>query len=466
MTGDLHFLTVAEASKRIGQGKLTPIELAEAYLDRIARLDKRLNSFVLLLVEPARRAARKATSEIKAGRRLGKLHGIPIGLKDIYSTKGIRTTAHSKLLIDNVPKADATVTAKLAQSGMVLMGKLATHEFATGGPAFDLPFPPARNPWNTECFTGGSSSGSGAAVAAGLLPVAMGSDTSGSIRGPSAFCGVAGLKPTYGLVSRAGVVPLAFSLDHCGPLAWTVEDCALIMDAIAGHDPADPASARRAVPRATSGLKGGVAGMRIGVVRHFYEMDMEATPEARQAIEGGLKVLKRLGAKLVEVKLPPLSDWDAVCRVILQAEAFAIHEQDLKTRPQDYAKVTRERLVSGAMLRAVDYIQALRRRAELVAIYADAMRKLDALVTGCSGTPAPRIADLVKLPSFGVRGKLIMSPFNVTGAPALSVCCGYSKDGLPLSMQIAGQPFEDATVLRVGHAYENATEWRSVRPKL
>ncbi len=466
MSSELHFLSVAEAGKRIGQKKLSPVDLTEAFLERIARTDKRLNSFVLLLADQARRAARKAAGEIKAGRRLGPLHGIPIGLKDIYSTKGVRTTAHSKLLIDNIPKADSTVAAKLAAAGMVMMGKLATHEFATGGPAFDLPFPPARNPWNTEHFTGGSSSGAGAAVAGGLLPVAMGSDTSGSIRGPSAFCGVAGLKPTYGLVSRAGVVPLAFSLDHCGPMAWTVEDCALVMDAIAGHDPADPASVKRPAQHFARSLKQGIAGMRIGVVRHFHEKDMEATPETSQAIEAALRVLKKLGAKLVEVTLPPLADWDACCRIILQAEAFAVHEQDLKTRPQDYAKITRERLISGAMLRAVDYIQALRRRSQLATIYANAMGKLDALVTGCSGTPAPRIADMLKLPSVSVRGRLIMSPFNVTGAPALSVCCGYSKDGLPLSLQIAGLPFEDATVLRVGHAYETATDWRSVRPAL
>jgi aspartyl-tRNA(Asn)/glutamyl-tRNA(Gln) amidotransferase subunit A len=466
MTSELCFLSVAEAGKRIRQKKLSPVELTEAFLERIALHDKKLNSFVLLLADQARRAARKAQSEIKAGRRRGPLHGIPIGLKDIYSTKGVRTTAHSKLLIDNVPKADSAVAAKLADAGMVLMGKLATHEFATGGPAFDLPFPPAVNPWGPGRFTGGSSSGSGAAVAAGLLPIAMGSDTSGSIRGPSAFCGLAGLKPTYGLVSRSGVVPLAFSLDHCGPMGWTVEDCALVMDAIAGHDPADPASATRKPPRFARALKDGIKGMRIGVIRHFYEKDMEATPEAHGAIEAALKVLQQCGAKLVEVNLPPLADWDATCRIILQAEAYAIHERDLKRRPQDYARITRERLVSGAMLRAVDYIQALRRRAQLAAIYAEATAKLDALVTGCSGTPAPRIDEMLKLPSVSVRGKLIMTPFNVTGAPALSICCGYSKEGLPLSIQIAAQPFEDATVLRVGHAYESATEWRSIRPRL
>jgi aspartyl-tRNA(Asn)/glutamyl-tRNA(Gln) amidotransferase subunit A len=294
----------------------------------------------------------------------------------------------------------------------------------------------------------------------------MGSDTSGSIRGPSAFCGIAGHKPTYGLVSRSGVVPLSFSFDHCGPMGWTVEDCALVMDAIAGHDPADPASAQRPVPRFHRALKDGIQGMRIGVVRHFYEKDMDAEPEARAAIEAALKVLKKGGAKLVDISLPPLAEWDACCRIILQCEAFAIHEQDLKTRPQDYARITRERLVAGAMLRAVDYIQALRRREQLCRIYKDTMSKLDALVTGCSGSPAPLIDDMVKLPASAIRGKLIMSPFNVTGAPALSVCCGYSKDGLPLSLQIAAEPFEDATVLRIGHAYESMTDWRSIRPKL
>lgn len=456
-------LTAAEAARRIQRGKLTSAELTEYCLDRIAQRDPALHAFVLLTAKDARAAARRADREIKAGRRRGPLHGVPYALKDIYETAGIRTTAHSKLLIDHVPKRDGTVARKLKEAGGVLMGKLATHEFATGGPAFDAPFPPARNPWNPVHFTGGSSSGSGAAMAAGLVPLTMGSDTSGSIRGPAAFCGIAGFKPTYGLVSRAGVIPLSYSLDHCGPMCWTVEDCALMLDAIAGHDPADPASVATPKPRYARSLAGGIKGMRIGVVRHFYERDMEATPEAHAAIAGALKVLQKLGARLKDVTLAHADEWDACCRVILYAEAYAIHEHDLKTRPDDYAAITRARLSVGAEVSAADYIQALRRRRQLCLEYGAAMDGLNALVTACSLAPAAKIADMAGPPYFAARGRLLMAPFNMVGAPALSVCAGFTGSGLPLSIQIAGRPFEDATVLRIGHAYEQATPWRERR---
>jgi aspartyl-tRNA(Asn)/glutamyl-tRNA(Gln) amidotransferase subunit A len=457
-------ITAAEAARRIARGKLSAAELTEYCLARIAERDRTLHAFVLLTAKAARAAACRADREIKAGRRRGPLHGVPYGLKDIYETAGIRTTAHSKLLIDHVPKRDGTVARKLKEAGGVLIGKLATHEFATGGPAFDLPFPPARNPWNPDHFTGGSSSGSGAAIGGGLVPLTMGSDTSGSIRGPAAFCGVAGFKPSYGLVSRAGVIPLSYSLDHCGPICWTTEDCALMLDAIAGHDAADPASVDARSPRYGRAIAGGIKGMRIGVVRHFYERDMEATPEVHAAIEGALTVLKKLGARLKDVTLPHADEWDACCRVILYGEAYAIHEQDLKTRPDDYACITRARLATGAEISAADYIQALRRRRQFCRIYDQAMDGLDALVTGCALAPAPTIAEMAKPPYFAMRGRLIMAPFNMVGAPALSVCTGFSKEGLPLSLQIAGRPFEDATVLCIGHTYERATPWRERRP--
>lgn len=464
---ELHYLTVAEASRRIARGKLSPVDLVDASLDRIGKLNKTLHAFVLVLGDDARKAAKKAHSQIKAGRRIGPLHGIPLGLKDIYSTKGVRTTAHSKVLLHNVPKADSTVAAKLGQAGMVLVGKLATHEFATGGPAKDLPFPPAVNPWKEGYFTGGSSSGSGSAIAAGLVTATMGSDTSGSIRGPSAFCGVAGFKPTYGLVSRVGVYPLSFSLDHCGPITWTLEDGAMLLDAVAGPDAADPASsAPETLPNYTRALKAGIKGMRVGVIRRFYEKDLEATREAKKAIEEALLVLKKLGARLVDIDLPPLGEWDACCRVILQAEAYAIHERDLRTRPGIFARVTRERLLSGAMLSAADYIQALRQRSVLCQAYDEALAKVDVVVTGCSLAPAPTLDELYDLPSVLGRGRLIMTPFNITGAPAASVCTGFTKDGLPLSMQIAAKPHDDALVLRAGHAYEQAAGWRDRRPEI
>ncbi len=327
------FWTAAAARKALASGKLTSAALVEQSLARIEAHDGKLNAFLLVTADEARKAARAADRARKAGKAKGPLHGIPFALKDIYETKGIRTTAHSRLLLDHVPKADSTTAAKLKAAGAILVGKLATHEFATGGPAFDGPFPPARNPWNTAHFTGGSSSGSGAAIAAGFVPLTLGSDTSGSIRGPAAFCGIAGHKPTYGLVSRAGVIPLANSLDHCGPMCWTVEDCAMMLDVIAGHDPSDPASADVKRPNYTRSLAGGIKGMRIGVARGIFERDIEGEPECLAAIEAALKVLSKLGAKLVDVELPPHADWDACVRVILYAEAYAIHERDLADRP-------------------------------------------------------------------------------------------------------------------------------------
>jgi aspartyl-tRNA(Asn)/glutamyl-tRNA(Gln) amidotransferase subunit A len=458
--------TLAAASRALAAGRTSALALVEQSLERIAAFDGRLHSFVLVTADRARAAARAADAAIKRGKRMGPLHGVPYALKDIYATAGIRTTAHSRLLIDNVPKRDSTVAARLAAAGAVPMGKLATHEFATGGPAFDLPFPPARNPWNTDRFTGGSSSGSAAAVAGGLVPLAMGSDTSGSIRGPAAFCGIAGFKPTYGVVPRTGVLPLAFSLDHCGPMAWTVEDCALTMNAIAGPDGADPAAAATRIASFTRGLGGGVEGMRIGVVRHFHERDVEGEPEAVAAIDDALKVLRRLGAKLVTVRLPPHGDWDACVRVLLYAEALSIHERDLDARPELYAEITRTRLAAARAIGGADVIHAQRWRRQLCDAYMAATEGLDALVSACSLSAAPPLEAMSGPPYFSTRGKLVMTPFSLTGAPALSVCAGFTASGLPLSIQIAGRPFDDAKVLRVGHAYERATPWRGRRPAL
>src|SRR3954452_3991659 len=237
------YLTIAEAARLIEKRELSPVELCDSRLDRIATFDDRLHSFIRVLSDSTRDEAKAAEAEIAAGKYRGPLHGIPIGLKDIYETAGVPTTGHSKVMQDHVPKADAFSVKRLRAAGAVVVGKLATHEFAFGGPSFDLPWPPARNPWNTDCFTGGSSSGTAASVAAGLVLGGTGSDTGGSIRGPAAYCGLAGIKPTYGLISRIGILPLAFSLDHAGPMAWTAEDCAILLQAMAGHDPADPASA-------------------------------------------------------------------------------------------------------------------------------------------------------------------------------------------------------------------------------
>ena len=299
------FLTIVEAGRLIERKELSPIELIESRIDRIMRLDGSLNSFICVLAEQALAEARAAEAEITSGHYRGPLHGIPIGLKDLYETAGVATTGHSKLMRDHVPRADAFSVARLRDAGAIILGKLATHEFALGGPSFDLPWPPARNPWETNRFTGGSSSGTGAAVAAGLVLGGTGSDTGGSIRNPAAFCGLAGIKPTYGLVSRTGILPLAFSLDHAGPLAWNAEDCAILLQAMAGHDPSDPASASRPVPDYRAALRGPVRGLRIGLIGHFYERDNVANATTGKAIAAAAKTFESLGCEVRELTLSP-----------------------------------------------------------------------------------------------------------------------------------------------------------------
>ncbi|MGE0715102.1 MAG: amidase, partial [Alphaproteobacteria bacterium] len=354
MSDALHYLTIAEASRRIARRELSPVELTRAVLDRIAAVDGKLNAYVLVTPERAMADARRAEAEVMAGRWRGPMHGIPIGIKDIYATAGIRTTCHSHLLMDNVPTEDAVAVAKICEAGAVVLGKLATHEFAFGGPDWSLPFPPARNPWKTDRFTGGSSSGSGAAVAAGLALGAFGSDTAGSIRTPSAFCGLAGIKPSYGLVSRRGVAPLAWSLDHIGPMTWTAEDAALMLQAIAGHDPGDPASAAVAIPDYAAALTGEVRGLRIGVVRHFHERDDRADLDIARGIDGALATLAGAGAIVEDVTLSPLQDFSAACVAIMNTEALAVHERDLKAQPDKYGWIFRDRMTLATFLTAAD----------------------------------------------------------------------------------------------------------------
>jgi aspartyl-tRNA(Asn)/glutamyl-tRNA(Gln) amidotransferase subunit A len=458
------FLTIAEAAALIGKRELSPVELVESRLGRIERLDPTLHCFIRLMGDEARGAARTAEAEIMAGRSRGPLHGIPIGLKDIYETKGVPTTAHSKVLIDYVPRQDATSVRLLTEAGAIILGKLATHEFAFGGPSFDLPWPPPRNPWDTARFTGGSSSGTGAAVAAGLILGGTGSDTGGSIRGPAAFCGLAGLKPSYGRISRAGILPLGFSLDHAGPMAWTAEDCAIVLQAMAGYDPADPASANRPVPDYCAALSGDVKGLRIGLISHFYETDNPANEATRQGIAAAVRVFEQLGCSVRELRLSPLADWAACGIVIMLAEGYAIHEATLRQRFTDYGEAFRDRMALAALLTGADYVQATRLRRELVAEFNGAMADLDLVMTAAAPSEAPTFETVSKFALFE-RPSLTM-PFNVTGSPAMSVCCGYTEAGLPLAFQLAGKPFDEATVLKVAHAYENATSWRSVRPHL
>jgi aspartyl-tRNA(Asn)/glutamyl-tRNA(Gln) amidotransferase subunit A len=456
--------TIAEAARLIAAKKLSPVELISTALARADRLEPRLHAFIRLMPEQAMTAARVAEARIMKDGPRGPLDGIPIAHKDIYETAGIPTTGHSRILENYVPRRDATVVRQWAEAGAISLGKLATHEFAWGGPSFDLPWPPARNPWNPDHFTGGSSSGTGAAVAAGVILGGTGSDTGGSIRGPAALCGIAGIKPTYGLCSRVGVLPLAQSLDHTGPLAWTVEDCAILLQAIARHDPADPASADRPPPDLLSGLRGGAKGLRVGVVRHFHEEDVAASPATLAGIGRAAEALRGLGAEVREVRLPPLFDFNACGWVILMTEAFAVHAPWLRTRFHDYGEILRERLAMAALVSGADYVEAQRRRRVLCAAVATAMQDCDLLLTAAQPGEAARIDAAGKWASLEKPG--FTMPFNVTGQPAITVPSGLGEGGLPVAVQLAARPFEDALLLRAAHALEEALDTRKTRPAL
>ncbi|MCI3952651.1 MAG: gatA 2 [Burkholderiales bacterium] len=463
MTDEIHYLSVAQAGALIRKRKLSPVELATAYLERIETFDPQLNAFITVTPELALKQARRAEREIVKGNYRGPLHGIPFGLKDIYNTKGILTTGHSRVCIDNVPDSDATTTRRLYEAGGVLLGKLATHEFAHGGPSFDLPWPPARNPWNLEHFTGGSSSGSGAAIAAGLVAYALGSDTGGSIRGPASFCGLAGLMPTYGLVSRAGVIPNSYTFDHCGPMAWNVEDSAIVLQALAGYDALDAGSVPVRVPNYRAALKRSVKGMKIGVLRHYWEEDLPAHEDLRSAMEDAIKVFRGLGAKVEDCRTRPMMDTLDVKVLIAESEIFSIHHKDLAARPDAFGRDFLGRALPACLFQSADYVAASREHRRIVLESRRLYDKYDVLLTAGFG-PAPRL-DAHKTLNFWQRSN-VFTPSNVTAGPALELCNGFSKMGLPLGMQVIGQPFDEATVLCVGHAYEQATAWRARRPQL
>jgi aspartyl-tRNA(Asn)/glutamyl-tRNA(Gln) amidotransferase subunit A len=482
MTGAA-LLTIAEAARLIAARRLSPVELTRACLDRAQALDGALHAFVHLAPERALAAARAAENAIMAqgseGVPKGPLFGIPIALKDIVDTKGIPTTCGSKILADNIPDADATCAERLAAAGTILIGKTTTHEFADGGPSFDLPWPPARNPWNPAHFTAGSSSGTAAAVAAGMVLGGIGTDTGGSIRGPAALCGIAGLKPTYGLVSRAGVAPAAFTLDHIGPMAWTAEDCALMLQALAGHDPRDPASAARPVPDYRATLGRGIKGVKIGVIHHFHEVDCPVSDGTRRAIAAAIATLRDLGAEIREVALSPLQDWGACGSLISITERAAAYEEWARTRLGDFSERVQARLQLAALVSGVDYVQAVRRRRELRAELQAAMRDLDIVLTAAAPGEAPRLDsvpkwDLFERPNFTI-------PFNVAGYPAIALCAGFvpaepdptgpdrgpeARDGLPVAIQLAGKPFDEPALLRVADAFEKATPFRETRPAM
>jgi aspartyl-tRNA(Asn)/glutamyl-tRNA(Gln) amidotransferase subunit A len=454
--------TIAEAAALIAARALSPVELVEHCLSRIEALDDALHSFVTITPERALEDARAAEQRMMAGTLRGKLDGIPIAHKDIYCTKGIATTAHSRLLQGAVPDEDAHTAMLLAKAGTSMLGKLATHEFALGGPSFDLPWPPARNPWNTDHFTSGSSSGPAAAIAGGLVLGCTGSDTGGSIREPAALCGIAGLKPTYGLCSRRGILPLAFSLDHPGPMAWTIEDCALLLQAMAAYDSADHSSIERPVQDFSIGLGRDVKGFRIGVVPRWHAVDCPVSPAVQKGFDAALAVWRDQGADIVELTMPSLFDYQAVCVVIMICEAYALHEPWMRSGPNDYGELLRDRILLGGLISSSDYLQALRRRHELCMMTAKAAAGVDVIATPGAPREAARIDSISKWGFLVSAG--FAKPFNVTGWPAICICSGYGEGGLPVSVQIAAKPFEESLLLRVADAFEKATDFRALRP--
>jgi len=465
MPDELAFLSLTEAVRRIRSGDLSPVKYTQALLDHIAAHDGQLDSFLRVLDDGALESAALAEIAVKNGETLGPLHGVPFALKDIVDVAGLPTTAHSQILAQQPPKTDhAAVTAKLHDAGGILLGKTATHEFAIGGPSFDLPWPPARNPWNRTRYPGGSSSGSGAAVAAGLVPMAIGTDTGGSVRNPATACGIVGMKPTYGRVSRRGVFPLSFSLDHVGPMTRNIADNALMLNVIAGHDPGDPGSANLPTPDFTADLDKGVDGLSIGVIRHFHNRDMTAEPAMAQALEDALDVLSDLGADISEIETAPLGEFATCNRIILLSEAYAIHRNWLQSRPEDYGESFLERILPGAFLSGSDYVDALRLRRKLTASFNRTISSLDGVIAVSAMDAAFAIDDAEEIALKYPRQA--RTPFNLTGNPALAMPNGFNDDGMPLAMQIVGKQFDEAMVYRIAAGYEAATDWHAQRPPL
>ena len=457
--GDLPYLSLADAAALIKARRLSPLELTEAILDRIARIDSRVGAFITVTRDEALRAARESEQQIARGNYRGPLHGIPFGVKDTHYTKGIRTTANTPVLVDFVPAFDATVVAKLKQAGGVLLGKMKLPEFSFGSAGEGGAFPDAKNPWNLARTPGGSSSGSAAALAAGLLTVATGGDTSGSIRNPATFCGVVGMKPTYGRVSRHGIVVISWSLDHVGPMTRTVADNAMLLNVIAGYDAADETSAPLPVPDYTRALRRGVRGMRVGIPKAPQFDGYHA--DVMRAFHDALDTFRKLGAHLVDVDLPATADVvDDVQQIVRIAEASSYHEPFLATRADRYGQTSvRGDVEAGSLVTAVQYLRAQKVRAAFTNELLETFRALDVFLTPGMPAPAGEPVD-VRQP--------FRRMFNACGFPALVLPMGFSTSpaGLPLGLQIAAKPFDEEPIYAAAQAFESATDWHLKRPVL
>ena len=466
---DLAFLGATRIATLVRERKLSPVDITRVYLERIERLDPKLRSYITVTADDALDAARRAEAAVMRGAALGPLHGVPYAVKDQFDTAGVRTTCGSRILEDHVPGEDATTIARLQGAGGILLGKLNLTEFALGGTQH-FPFGQPRNPWNPDHDPGGSSSGSGIAVAAGLCAASLGEDTGGSVRSPASFCGVVGLRPTWGRVSRHGSFPLSWSMDTPGPLARTVEDVAALLQAVAGHDPRDPLSSRTPVPNYALTLGDGVRGLRIGIVRELT-VGPETDPEVREAVIDAARRLERLGAATEEISLGLAPLAGAIFMALADADGAGVHHRWLRTRAADYDQGTRRRLLTAALIPAVVQQRAARARVLLRAEIGAALARHDLLLCPTAHQPAPPIAAArgVITGRHEVAGRFFtrrsyVTPAALAGLPAIALPCGFTRSGLPISVQLIGRHFDEATVLRAAHAYERATDWVGRRP--
>ena len=466
---ELCYLSAGQLSRLIQAKEVSPVEVVQAHLARIDSLEPTLNSFITLLPDQAMAAARRAEREIGEGKYRGPLHGIPLGLKDLYYARGVRNTSGSRIFDDFVPEQDCTIAARFREAGTILLGKLNMHQLAYGPTGENPDYGHMHNPWNPERISGGSSGGSGSAAAAGQCTLTMGTDTGGSVRIPSALCGLAGLKPTYGRLSRHGISVLCWSLDHPGPMTRTVEDCALAMNAIAGYDPNDPASANVPVPDYTKALTGDIRGLRVGVPREYFQVPVD--PQIEQAVRKSIDLLGELGATVTEVSWPGYDDAAPISTTILMAEASACHADLVRAKGPQLDPAVRIRIEAGLFISGADYIQAQRARSLFTRRSLDLFDEVDVLAGPMEPMTAYRIGDTQVQVGDTLMGYIpaltqYTRPFNLNGFPAITVPCGFSDEGMPMGLQLAGRPFAEETVLRAAHAYEQATDWHTRRPPL
>jgi aspartyl-tRNA(Asn)/glutamyl-tRNA(Gln) amidotransferase subunit A len=458
--GELPLLDLSDVSRAVQKKEVSPVELTRACLDRIERLNPKLNAFITITGDAALEDARKAEAEIARGEWKGPLHGIPLAVKDLIETAGVKTTAASAVLKDNVPASDAEVIRRLKSAGAILLGKLNLHEFAYGGSGIIGHFGPARNPWNAAHVTGGSSSGSAAAVAGCLCYGAIGTDTAGSIRLPAACCGITGLKPTYGLVSTRGVIPLSWSLDHVGPMARTAADAALILQAVAAYDPQDIGSQKFPPVYYPSAIEESTAVLRLGVARDYWH---KVDGEIKSAVDSAVTALSNITAGTQEIELPTETD-----RTLVRCEAYAYHQKYLPQHEKDYDPETLRRVRSGADVTAPQYIQAqrelLQQRRQILQMF----ERIDLTLTPTTPLLAPTFSELQSTPDQLRNKEMVMlrntRPFNVYGLPSISLNCGFSKSGLPIGLQIIGAPGAEGSVLALAHAYQKQTDWHKQKP--